>query len=80
MDGALYVSNIVHDTVITESFHSTHSIAGGQKVDYVVVELCHMVAHVHLGVFISGPRVFLPHVHPQDRAHNPDNKSNRTKK
>lgn len=31
-----------------------------------MVELCHMVAHVQLGVLVSGARVFLPHMHPQD--------------
>ena len=41
-------------------------MAGGQKVDYVVVELCHMVAHVQLGVFVPGARVLRSHVHPQD--------------
>lgn len=55
-------------------------MAGGQKVDYVVVKLCHVIAYVQLGVLVSGPRVFLSHVHPQDRAHNPDNKSEKTEK
>lgn len=45
---------------------NTHGIADGQKVDYVVVELCHMIAHVKLCVFVSGARVFLSHMHPQD--------------
>lgn len=37
-----------------------------------------MIAHIQLGVFISGARVFLPHVHPQDRAHYPYNTSRTT--
>lgn len=54
----------------------THSIAGGQEVDYVVIKLCHMIAYVQLGVFVSGARIFLSHVHPQDWTHHPHNKSN----
>lgn len=58
----------------------THSIAGGQKVDDIVVELGHMVAHEHLSVSVSGPRVLLSHVHPQDGAHDPDDESGKAKK
>lgn len=49
-----------------ELMQDTHSIAGGQEVDYVVIKLCHMIAYVQLGVFVSGARIFLSHVHPQD--------------
>lgn len=52
-----------------------HCIAGGQEVDNVVVELCHMIAYVQLGVFVSGAGIFLSHMHPQHGAHNPHNKS-----
>lgn len=64
---------------VTQLPGATHSAAGGQKVDDVVVELGHVVAHVHLGVSVSGPRVVLSHVHPQDRAHNPDDESGKAK-
>lgn len=37
-----------------------------------------MIAHIHLGAFISEARVFLPHMHPQDRAHYPYNTSRTT--
>lgn len=65
---------------ITQLFGVTHSAAGGQKVDDVVVELCYMVADEHLGVSVSGPRVVLPYVHPQDGAHDPDDESGGAKK
>lgn len=58
----------------------THGAAGGQEVDDVVVKLGHMVAHEHLGVSVPGPRVVLSHVHPQDRAHDPDDKPGRAEK
>lgn len=44
----------------------TYSIAGGQEVDYVVIKLCHMIAYEKFGIFVTGARVFLSHVHPQD--------------
>lgn len=40
-----------------------------------MVELGHMVAHEHLGVSVSRTRVVLSHMHPQDRAHDPDDES-----
>lgn len=54
---------------------STYSTAGGQKVDYIVVKLCHVIAHIQLGVFIPGSRVVLPYMHPENRTHDPYNKS-----
>lgn len=68
---------MLHDTVESgKTFKpSTHCAAGGQEVDNVVVKLCHMIAYVQLGVFVSGAGIFLSHMHPQHRAHNPHNKS-----
>lgn len=42
-----------------------------------MVKLCHMVAYVEFGVFISGSRIPLSHMHPENRAHYPNNKSTR---
>lgn len=68
---------MLHDTVESgKTFKpSTHCAAGGQEVDNVVVKLCHIIAYVQLGVFVSGAGIFLSHMHPQHRAHNPHNKS-----
>lgn len=73
------VVSLAQQSQVTRLPGATHSAAGGQKVDDVVVELGHVVAHIHLGVSVSGPRVVLSHVHPQDRAHNPDDESGKAK-
>lgn len=70
----------ITESKVTRMLSITHSTAGGQKVDDVVVELSHVVAHEHLGVSVSGPGVVLSHVHPQDGAHDPDDESGRAKK
>lgn len=57
---------------------NTHSVAGDQQVDDIVVELCDVIAHVQLGVSVSGARVLLSDVHPQHRAHDPDYESETT--
>lgn len=58
-----------------QKVRSTHSTAGDQEVDDVMIKLRYVITYEQLVVFISGARVFLSHMHPQDRAHYPYNKS-----
>lgn len=58
---------------------NTHSIAGNQKVDNVVIKRRKMIANVQLGVFVSGARVFLSDVHSQNRAHDSHDESKSNK-
>lgn len=75
---SLQVPTHRQNTVCTSS--STYSTAGGQKVDYIVVKLCHVIAHVQLCVFIPRSRVVLPYMHPKNGAHDPYDKAVRSQK